>query len=199
MEMNDWPMLALVIGVALAVAAAAWAYVNRREPRATLASQHVAGAAIVALMGWEAVVYLPGAVAGYWALTAGLGDLRGLEVHQLYVVGLAALAIGSAAAVVGILRRQMWGIVLGIGLAVAQLALSIVSIVQTIVIFGGAAVGDAVYFETVGTTIALRAVPPIAAIVLLAWPLVRGSRTATPATPATSSAAPGTPHPDPAG
>jgi hypothetical protein len=196
MDTNDWPMLTLAVTVALSVAVGAWAYVNRREPRPTLPLAHVAAAAILGLLGWEAVVYLPGAIAGYAALTAGLGDLRGLEVDQAYVVALAAFAAGIAAAVVGVLRRWVWGVVLGIGLAVSQLAMTIAAVAQTIVILGDAAVGETMYIEFVGTTIALRAVPPIAAIVLLVWPLVRG---ASAPTSVANTAGPGAAHPDPAG
>jgi hypothetical protein len=188
-------MLTLAVSVALALAAATWAYATWRSARPALPLAHVAGAAIVALMGWEAVVYVPGAVAGYAALTAGLGDLRGMEVDQAYVVALAAFAVGSVAAVVGILRRRTWGIVLGIGLAVSQLATTLAAVAQTIAILGET-VGETTYIEFVGSTLALRAVPPIVAIVLLAWPLVRGAN--APASEATTPA-PGTAHPDPAG
>jgi hypothetical protein len=190
---NDWPMLTLIVGVAIAAVAGAWAYTTWRVPRATLPMPHVAGAAIVALLGWEAVVYLPGAVAGYAAMTAGLGDVRGLEIDQGFVVALAAFAVAAALAVWGILRRRVWGIVLGIGLAAAQLALTLVGVTQTIVLYGES-LGDMTYLELVGTTIALRAVPPIAAIVLLAWPLFRASRAEEPS----AAAASGSAHPDPA-
>lgn len=194
MNTNDWPMLTLAVSVAIAAAAAAWAYVTWRAPRPTLPLAHVAGAAIVGLLGWEALVYLPGAVARYAAVTAGLGDVRGLEVDQAFVASLAAFALGAAIAVVGILRRRVWGIVLGIGLAVSQLALTVAGVGQTIAIMGEAT-GDMSYIDMVGTTIALRAVPPIAAIVLLAWPLVRGS---TASEPVSTAAAPGAAHADPA-
>ena len=64
-------MLTLAATVALAVIAAAWAAMNRRTRRPVLPYRHVAGTAIVAVLGWEVIANLPGAMLGYLALTAG--------------------------------------------------------------------------------------------------------------------------------
>ena len=179
---NDWPMLTLAVTVALAVIAAVWAAKNRPTRRPVLPYRHVAGAAIVALLGWEVIVNLPGAMLGYLALTAGLGDVDGVEIDQAFVVAQVVFAIGAVFAVVGVLQRRVWGVVLAVGLAVARLAMAIAVVAQMIAMFGDAQIiGEFDYLLIVATTIALQTVPPIAAIVLLAWPSAR--REAAPADP----------------
>jgi len=168
-------MFTLAVMVAIAVFAAGWTATNRRARRPVLPYRHVAGVAIVALLGWEAIVYLPGAIVGYFALTAGLGDVSGVEVDEAFVAALAIFAVAAVFAVVGVLQRRTWGVVLAIGLAAARLATTLAAVAQMLVLFGDAqVVGDMSYVAFTATTIALQAVPPIAAIVLLAWPLLEG-------------------------
>lgn len=74
---EQWPMYVWAAAVALAIVAGAWTATNRREVRPALPVEHVAGAALVGLFGWEMLVNLPGSAMGYWSLTAGLGDVQG--------------------------------------------------------------------------------------------------------------------------
>ena len=152
--------------------------VDRHEtPRApaSLAPQHVAGAALIGLFGWEMLVNVPGSVVGYFTLTAGLGDVRGIEAQQAFVVAQAAYAIGAAFAVGGILRRRTWGAVLGIGLASATVVSSALSFAQFTAMFESMG-GDA--YLSILSSIGMRLIPALAAIVLLLWPFVRRGRDA---------------------
>ncbi len=117
-------MFVWAAAVGLALVAAAWTATNRKAIRPTLPLEHVAGAAILGVLGWEMLVHLPGTVMGIWTLTAGLGDVRGVEGYQAFLVAQAAFVIGVAIAIVGILRRRPWGAILGIGLAVARVVWS---------------------------------------------------------------------------
>lgn len=174
MAFDDWPMLTLAVTVAIAVAAAAWAYANRSIRRPTLPLPHVAAAGLVGFLGWEIVVYLPGAILGYVALTVGIRE-AGVEINQALVVTQVIFVVAAALAVVGVLRRRTWGIILALGLSVARLATTGAVVAQTIVLGTNAQViGDIDYLAVVRTTLALQAVPPIVAIGLLAWPLLRG-------------------------
>ena len=158
--------------VGLALTAGAWTAMNRRATRATLPLEHVAGAAILGVFGWEMLVHLPGTVMGIWTLTAGLGDVRGVEGYQAFVVAQVAFIIGAAAAIVGILRRRTWGAILGIGLAVARLVWSVAVLYEALSAFGDS-IGNDLYLEFVTSVIGLQAVPAVVVIGLLAWPLVR--------------------------
>jgi len=169
---EHWPMYAWAAAVAVAIVAGVWTATKVRETRPVLPREHIAGAALVGLFGWEMLVHLPGAAMGYWTLTAGMGDLRGDEAHQTYVAAQAVFVIGAGFAVVGILRRRTWGAVLGIGLAAAVVVMSGIGFIQTVAMFGEV-IGDDAYFEVVAGVVAMRGVPALAAIALLAWPLVR--------------------------
>lgn len=167
-----WAMYVWAGAVAIAIVAGVWTATNHRDPRSSLAPQHVAGAALVGLFGWEMLVNLPGSVMGYWTLTAGLGDARGIEAQQAFVVAQAAFAIGAAFAVSGILRRRTWGAVLGIGLAAAIVVSSVLSFAQVTAIFES--MGSDAYLSIVASIIGMRMIPALAAAVLLLWPLMRG-------------------------
>jgi len=158
--------------VGLAIAAGAWTATNRRATRPTLPPEHVAAAAIIGVFGWEIFVHLPGNVMGFWTMTAGLGDVRGVEGYQVYLAAQVAYIVATAVAVVGILRRRVWGAVLGIGLAFVRVVWSGAILFQTIFTFGDV-VGNDLYLEFVISSIGLQAVPALVAIALLAWPLVR--------------------------
>lgn len=170
-----WPSYGWTAAVAVAIVAGVWTAMRVREPLPVLPAEHVAGAALVGLFGWESLFQLPGAWMGYLHLIAGLGDVRGDEAQQAYVAALALFAIGSAFAVVGILRRRTWGAVLGIGLAAAVVVMIALVMVQTITMIGDA-VGDDAYLSFALGSIGQRAIPALAAIVLLAWPLLRRPR-----------------------
>jgi hypothetical protein len=165
-------MFVWAAAVGLALAAGAWTAVNRRATRPALPLEHVAGAAILGVFAWEMLVHLPGTVMGYWSLTAGLGDVRGLDGYQVFVVAQVAFVIGAAFAIVGILRRRAWGAILGIGLAVARGVWSGAVLYETLSMFGDE-VGNDLYLDFVTSVIGLQAIPALVVVALLAWPLVR--------------------------
>jgi hypothetical protein len=170
---EPWPMYVWAAAVALAVLAAGWTARTRPSVRPELPLEHVAGAAIVGLVGWELLVYLPGSLMGYWTMTAGLGEVRGgVEAHQAFLVGQVVFVIGAGFAIVGIIRRRPWGAVLGIGLAAAMAVYSVLQLVEITILFGASMQPDA-YLETIATMIGTREIPALAAIALLAWPLLR--------------------------
>ena len=106
---GQWALYVWAGAVVLAIVAGVWTATRHRDPRPSLAPQHVAGAVLIGLFGWEMLVNVPGSVVGYFTLTAGLGDVRRIEAQQAFVVAQAAYAIGAAFAVAGILRRRTWG------------------------------------------------------------------------------------------
>jgi len=168
-----WPLYAWAAVVTAAIVAGVWTAMKVRDTRPVLPVEHVAGAALVGLFGWESLFQLPGAWVGFLTLTAGMGsDVSGDEAQQAYVAALALFAIGSGFAVVGILRRRTWGAVLGIGLAAAVVVMIGIVMIDTITLFGDA-VGDDTYLTFALGSVGQRAVPALAAIALLAWPLVR--------------------------
>ena len=169
---QQWAMYAWAAAVAGAVVAGLWVGTNRREIRPVLPLEHVAAAALIGSFGWEMLVTLPGSVIGYLTLTAGLGDVRGVEGQQAFVVAQGVYVAAAAAAIVGILRRRTWGFVLGIGLAAALAVWTLLNTIWTFVSFGES-MGPDSYMSIVATTIGLRVVPAMVAIGLLAWPLVR--------------------------
>ena len=166
------PMYVWAGAVALAIVAAAWSAKERPGVRPTLPLEHVAGAALVGLFGWEALVHLPGVAMVYWTLTAGLGDVRGVESHQAYVVAQGVFVIGAAFAVAGILRRRTWGSVLGIGLAAALVLWNVLVLVETTTLYGESMGSDA-YYSVLTGLIGMQSVPALAAVALLAWPFAR--------------------------
>ena len=168
----QWPMFVWAALVALAIGAGAWTAINRREARPTLPLEHIAGAALVGLFAWEGLVNLPGTVMGYWTLTAGLGDVRGVEGKQLFVVAQAAFVVAAALAVVGILRRRTWGSMVGIGLSAALAVWSGLILFETTTMYGESMGVDA-YLSVVSGVIGMRAIPALVVIGLLAWPMVR--------------------------
>ena len=172
---DQWPMYLWAGAVALAVVAGAAMATQRRDPRPDLPLEHVAGATLVGLFGWQMLIYLPGSVLGYWTLIAGLPDLSGTRGQQAYVVAQAVFVVAAAFAVLGILRRRHWAAVLGIGLAAAIVVWRVIMLVTTVQTFGGAIGGDT-YLAMAATSIGFEAVPALAAVVLLLRPLVVGAR-----------------------
>jgi len=171
-SMNQWPMFIWAGAVALAVVAGGLTAAAGRPPRATVPFVHVAGATLVGFFGWLALTHLPGTIMGYWTLTAGLGEVGGIEAQQLYVVGQIVFVVAAALAIAGILRRAQWGAVLGIGLALAQLIWHLAILYETWSLYGDS-MGDGTYLDLALTLIGAQAGPALAAVVLLAWPFVR--------------------------
>lgn len=154
--------------IVVSIAAAGWFAANR-GPRARLPMAHVAGATLIALFGWEHLVDLPGSIGSYGNLTAGIADTRGLEAYQAFIAGSAVFVLAAALAVIGILRRRPWGIVLGIGLAASRVAWAVLVLLDPAANWGD--MPEPMLLIT--NLIALRAGPAAAAIALLAWPLWR--------------------------
>ena len=170
---DQQPMMfvwAAAVGLALVVGA--WTATNRKATRPTLPLEHVAGAAILGVLGWEMLVHLPGTVMGIWTLTAGLGDVRGVEGYQAFLIAQAAFVIGVATAIVGILRRRPWGAILGIGLAVARVVWSGAVLYEALAMFGDE-IGNDLYLDFLTSVIGLQAIPALVVVALLAWPVVR--------------------------
>lgn len=158
--------------VLLAPAVGAWAGTNRRDIRPGLPPEHVAGATILALFGWERLVYLPGLLSGFWSSSAGIGTVPGLEGPQAYVAAEAAFVVAVGFAIAGTLRRRAWGAVMGVALAAAVVVFSLASFASTLQAFG-VAFSDESFLSFAATSVGLNTVPALAALVLLVRPLVR--------------------------
>lgn len=180
MTIEPWTLWALVITVGVAVLAAGWTARVRPEPRPTLPLAHVAGAALVGTIGWEALNMLPGTITTLFLATAGIPEPRGAEGTQAFAGGSVVFVLASGLAIVGILRRRAWGAVLGIGLALARVAVGITSLFQWLAL-SGSVVGDNTYLPTALSIIGMSLVPPLAAAALLLWPLV--ARSSVPSVP----------------
>jgi hypothetical protein len=168
---QQWAMYAWAAAVAIAVLAGIWFATNRGATRRSLPLEHVAAATLLALFGWEMLVALPASTMGLWALTAGLGEARGVEGQQAFVLGQAVFAVATAVAVIGILRRRTWGIALGVGLAAALVVWTVVNTLWLFVTLGTSMSSD--MYLGITTSALGRGVPALVAIGLLAWPLVR--------------------------
>jgi hypothetical protein len=173
-----WPMYAWIAAVALAVVAGLWSARTHRAVRASLPPEHVAGAALVGLFGWEMLVNVPGELAGFVTLSAGLAEAPEVRAQQGLIAAQAAFAIAAGFAVVGILRRRTWGAVLGIGLA-ASIVLSAVLAVANVIATVAESMPPDTFWAFAVSIIGLRVIPAVAAAALLLWPLVRwtGHRT----------------------
>ena len=159
-----WPMVwtqwLFVGGVIAAFAAAGWAAVRYPRPQPELPMEHVAAAALIGLVAWDSLVDVPELVAitsGPYALTAA-----------------SVFVAGTVIATVGILRRRVWGAVLGIGLAATQVLGGAAAIIQ-LATFDAETVGETSYLEFIAPTIVMDSIPLLVAIGLLVWPLRRRS------------------------
>jgi hypothetical protein len=174
--MTEWLAWAWVIGVDLAVIVAAVFATYDRTPLASLRTQHVVAATIVAVMGWEAFANVAGALISPGAFAA------------VDIGFLAAQAIFAGAAGVMfffVLRRRRWAVVLGIGLASVRFLLAVLAVVDT-----------AQYAESLGpnfvgtvTFVLLGALPMVAAVWLFLDPFFRGQLEWRPSEPAADEGA----------
>jgi hypothetical protein len=168
--------------VVVAVAATAWTAVNRRRPCAELPLQHAAAAALIGYVAWVSFTQLSGLIATYLTATAGFDDLGSVLLAQrvFLIVGV-AFVMGIAIAIVGILRRQTWGAVLGIGLAASHVLGSVATVANLAILESGTELfGGGGYFAFIAPTLLMGAVPSIVAIGLIAWPMISRSPGATP-------------------
>lgn len=177
---QEWAMFVWAAAVALAVVAGVWVGTNHRVTRPELPLEHVAAATLIGYFGWEMLVNLPGSALGFWTLTAGLGEVRGVEGQQAFVVAQAVFVVAAAAAILGIMRRRSWGIVLGIGLAAAIVVWTVVNTIWIFQLFAESG-GPDFYGSIVTTAVGLGIVPAVVAIGLLARPLRRRTGTRAPA------------------
>ena len=144
----------------------------RRRHLSELPLVHVAAAAIVGMFGWEMLIQLPGTVMGFWSLTAGITDPSGVTGRQLHVIGQAIFVVNAALAIVGIVRRALWGVVLGIGSSAAMVLWNALLLYETMRL-NAESVGAGDYFGAVLPVTALQMVPALVAIGLLVSPLRR--------------------------
>jgi len=126
------------------------------------------------VIGWQALVNLPGTVLQYFTTFAGIGVPTGESAYEAYVVAACVFVAASAVAVVAILRRRPWGSVLGIGLCVAHIGTSLVGIASMLSLMGNLGGDPNLTWYTI--SFALSAVPAIVGIVLLAGPLLGQDR-----------------------
>jgi hypothetical protein len=192
---NQLPMWIFSIGTAMAVVAGLLATRIRREWLAELPIAHVVAATLIGISGWEVLVHLPGSIQSFLAATAGITDPQGVAHYQAFAIASAAFVIAAVVAVVGILRRRPWGVVTGMGLAAARVAMSVGSSSN---LFGFAEQFPPQDFgQMVGTLVALNLVPPLVAIILLAWPLPSGRSVAPAALPDDADWSVEAPSPEP--
>jgi len=177
MYVEPWSAWTFAITVALAVLVAGWTARVRPEPRPTLPLAHVAAAALLGTLGWEALNMLPGTITGLFLATTGIPEPRGAEANQAFAAASILFVVACALAVAGILRRRIWGAVLGIGVALVRVAVGVTVLIQWLLL-SGEVVGDSNYIPTAMSIIGMSLVPPLVAVGLLAWPLLRPSSAA---------------------
>ena len=90
-----WPMYAWAAAVAIAIGAGLWSATNQRELRPALPLEHVAGAAVLGVFGWEMLIRLPGDIVDYLQPSAGLSQTPGLQAEQAFLLSQAAFGIGA--------------------------------------------------------------------------------------------------------
>ena len=166
-------------GTVLTVVAGLWATRVRRQWLTALPMAHVAAVVLVALFGWESLVYLPSTIQVYTTGVAGIPDPANVEAYQAFMVASAAFVVGAGLAIYGILRLKPWGLVLGIGVAATRFVMTLASAVNLFSL-GLDPFGPGGLAWNVVDLIALRALPAVAAVVLLVWPLLRASTTDAP-------------------
>jgi hypothetical protein len=164
---------------ALTVVAGLLATRVRREWLSSLPMAHVAAVVLIALYGWETLVYLPSTIQLYTTGVAGIPDPAGVEGYQAFMVASVAFVVAAALAIYGIVRRRPWGVVLGVGVAVTRVAMTLASAVN-LFSMGLDPFGPGGLAWNVVDLIALRGVPAGIAIALLLWPLLRRSGAAAP-------------------
>ena len=158
--------------VAVVAAAVVAAVVARRLWPAILpglALRHVAGATLVAVIGWQALTNLPGTLLQYFSAFAGIAGPTGESAYEAFVVAACVFVAASVVAVVAILRRRTWGAVLGIGVCVAQIGTSVLGVTSMLSFMGDFGTDPNMMWFAI--SFALSAVPAIVGIVLLAGPL----------------------------
>jgi hypothetical protein len=176
--LEGWPVYLWAGALLLSILAASVTAASGRAPLAVLTAAQVAGATLVGLFGWQTLTNVPGLITGYWDLTAGLGNVDGIEPQQVFLVGQIVFMIACAVAVYAILRRARWGAVLGIGLAAAQIIWFVSIMIHNWSMYDSMP-GDVMLDIMLGA-LGAQVVPALAAIIFLAWPVTRADGEAVP-------------------
>ena len=125
MEWTTWVFAGAVV---VAYAVAIWTAVRRPGRRADLPMEHVAAAALIGLVAWGSLTDVREVAA-----------ITGAPYDYLTAMGL--FVIGTVIAIVGILQRRPWGIVLGIGLAATHVLGSAAALIQVAMLAPGPRAG----------------------------------------------------------
>lgn len=164
-----WLMLAAVAATLAATFFAARVWPG---PQPALPLEHVAAAALVGVIGWEALINLPSTYVILFLRYAGISDAPGQLGDQALVVVATAYVVASAVAIVGVLRRRAWGVVLAVAVCIGRVMTGVTSTVAWLNLVGGFDASDPNYLLTI-LSFALGVVPALVAIGLLAWPFIR--------------------------
>jgi hypothetical protein len=177
----DWQAAAFALLVAIPIVAALVTRVVLPHAFNRLPLTHVAAATIIASVGWESAIQVPGALAAFTLIGSGVSGVF-LSNEQIVLASVVAFALTSFVAAFAILARRPWGVAMGLGVAVGGVGTAILSVLSTIanLSVGGALDDQLMWFVP---QIALRGVPPLVAIGLLAWPLLRGRLSGLPSAP----------------
>lgn len=167
---EDWQAWGFAAAVGVAIAAAIVARVLLPGALERLPIEHVAAAAIIGVVGWEAAIQLPGNLISFLSIGAGLGTFI-VTPLQVYVFAASLSTIAMFVAVIAILRRQIWGVALGVGVGLVQVAMSAVGVVSLLGMTAQGMPEDQLLWLLV--SVGLRAVPGIVAVALLLRPLRR--------------------------
>lgn len=168
---QDWYAWTFAGVVAASIVAAGATYVATRRRLERLPIEHAAAAALVGVAGWEILIDLPGSLSQFFAIGAGIENAP-MTAIQVFMVANAAFAAASIAAVAGIVRRTMWGTVLGIGASITRVTVGVLSFVALLTLDAGSSMPEGM-LGTLAATTAMRAVPSAAAAVLLVLPFAR--------------------------
>jgi hypothetical protein len=175
---QDWYAWAFAGVVAASIVAAGATYTATRRRLVRLPVEHAAAAALVGVAGWEILIDLPGSLSQFFAIGAGIENAP-MTAIQVFMVANAAFAAASIAAVAGILRRTMWGTVLGVGVSITRVTVGVLSLASLLTLDSGGSMPEGM-LGTLAATTALRTVPSAAAAVLLVLPYVRARRAPSP-------------------
>lgn len=168
----EWQIWSLVAIVGITIAAAVLVHLSGRRTLPVLPLPHVAAAALVGVLSWDGLLNLPNIITTFDLTYAGIANAPEMGAYQAFVAASTVYVVAGAVAVFGLLRRQAWAVVLGIGICVARLAMAGIGVTQMLSL---ASEGMAPEFAWFAITVGLHAVPAVAAIVLLAWPFTRGA------------------------
>ena len=167
--LEDWLLWAWVVVVAGGIVAAIATRLLRPTSLPHLPLRHVAAAALIGSIGWMALMSLPSTLLQFTSSVGQIATASDSPPYLPYTVAAIAMIAASAIAVLGILRRKPWGIVLGAGMAVAHVGTSVLGTIAWLS-FMDQVSGDEGNLIVYAGTYVLGAVPALVAIALLLWP-----------------------------